>query len=136
MLHEENGDMKEALAHLERSESQLVDKLHYHEKRSQLLIQLGQFAEAEHVYRTVLLRRNPEHYGYHAGLQAAVLRNSTVVERWVGADLPEGAEATLGALYVELQKELPRSTICRRIPLDFARTDDFFRQAATTYILP
>ena len=40
------------------------------------------------------------------------------------------------ALYAELQHTHPRSTVCRRLPLDFARDADHFRVAAKTYLLP
>lgn len=135
-LYEEDGEVKAALEHLESSESQIVDKLHYHEKRAQLLAADGRFGEAELIYRGTLLKRNPEHYGYHAGLQAAVLQRQERVERWVGTELPEGAEPKLRALYTDLQAQFPRSTICRRIPLDVARSAEYFREAAVTYILP
>ena len=136
MLYEEGGELEEALSHLERSESEIVDKLCFHEKRAALLVQLGRYAEAEAIYRGTLLKRNPEHYGYHAGLQAAVLQRREMVERWAGKEMPEGAEEKLRALYNELQQLLPRSSICRRIPLDIARSEEYFREVAAHYILP
>ena len=51
----------------------MVDKLHWFEKKAQLLVRLDRFDEAAAIYRNTLLKRNPEHYGYHAGMQAAVL---------------------------------------------------------------
>ena len=135
-LLEEDGRVPSALQHLEKSEPQLVDKLRYHEKRAQLLVQLGRFADAVPIYRDTLLKRNPEHYGYHGGLQAAALQRTRVVERWVSESLPEGGEEKLKALYAELQRERPRSTICKRLPLDFARDPTYFKEVATAYIVP
>jgi hypothetical protein len=45
-----------------------VDRLFLLEKRSQLLREAGKFEEAETIVR-MLIKRNPEHHGYHASLQ-------------------------------------------------------------------
>ena len=47
----------------------MVDKLGLKEVRGRLLLRLGMFDEARHVYAE-LLGRNPEQFTYHAGLQA------------------------------------------------------------------
>ena len=52
------------------SQALVMDKLFHQEKRASLLVQLGRYDEAVSIYRDYLLLRNPEHYGYHAGLQA------------------------------------------------------------------
>ena len=49
--------------------TQVVDKLGLKEVRGRLLLRLGVFDEARHVYAE-LLGRNPEQFTYHAGLQA------------------------------------------------------------------
>ena len=135
LLLEESGDLPRALEHLEECESQLVDKLFYKHKRAELLLQLERYSEAEEVYRA-LLKRNSEHFGYHAGLQAAVLRTSKVVERWHTEAVSADAEAKLLALYAGLQAELPKSTTCKRLPLDFAQQADAFGSALAAYVLP
>ena len=135
LLLEESGDLPRALEHLEECESQLVDKLFYKHKRAELLLQLERYSEAEEVYRA-LLKRNSEHFGYHAGLQAAVLRTSKVVERWHTEAVSADAEAKLLALYAGLQAELPKSTTCKRLPLDFAQQPDAFGWALAAYVLP
>ena len=129
------GCLPRALEHLEECESQLVDKLFYKHKRAELLLQLERYSEAEEVYRA-LLKRNSEHFGYHAGLQAAVLRTSKVVERWHTEAVSADAEAKLLALYAGLQAELPKSTTCKRLPLDFAQQPDAFGSALAAYVLP
>ncbi|KAL1525014.1 hypothetical protein AB1Y20_019889 [Prymnesium parvum] len=136
LLFEEGGMLEDAVNHLDRSEPMLVDKLFYHEKKAQLLLKLGRFEEALAVYRKTLMKRNAEHYGYHAGLQAATLKRKDVVERWAGVDASEEVEQVLGPLYKELQLEFPRSSICKRLPLDFARSAPYFREVAAAYIIP
>ena len=54
-------------------------------------------------------------------MQAAELRTPTPVERWRGVDVSHETEASLRGLYAELQKRFPRSNVCLRLPLDFAR---------------
>jgi len=135
MLMEEGGQTQEALDHLEQCKEHIVDGLFLNEKRAGLLRQLGRHEEAEPIYRQ-LLRRNPEHYGYHAGLQACILRSSEVVEHWLHREVDEATETTLKRLYEELQHQHPKSSVCRRLPLDFARDTTHFRVAAKTYMLP
>lgn len=136
MLLEEDGLKQEALDHLESCAEHIVDGLFLKEKRADLMRQLGRTSEAEAIYRT-LLRRNPEHHGYHAGLQACVLGSSAApVEQWLHEEVDDAAESTLKQLYAELQHQHPKSAVCKRIPLDFARDSTHFRIAAKTYILP
>jgi len=134
MLLEEDGQLQAALDHLDKHKSEIVDVLCWLEKRAQLLRELGRHDEAEPIYRQ-LLKRNPEHCAYHAGIQACVLK-STPVEHWLDVPCNAEAEAALKALYAELQHTFPKSTVCRRLPLDFARDPDHFRVAAKTYLLP
>jgi len=135
MLLEESGDQQGALEHLEKSEEQIVDKLFLLDKRAQLLRQLGRHADAESIYRG-LLRRNPEHYGYHAGLQACVLKSERAVESWLHEEVDASAEAALKALYAELMHQHPKSSVTRRLPMDFARDPSHFRVAVKTNLLP
>ena len=135
MLLEESGTLDKALEHLDANEKDIVDKLFVLEKRASLLLGLGRHADAEPLYRQ-LLKRNSEHYGYHAGLQACVLHAAAPVECWRGATVDAATEGQLKDLYAELQHQHPRSAVCRRLPLDFARDADYFRVAAKTCILP
>jgi len=135
MLMEEGGQLQAALDHLVASDNDIVDRLFILEKRAQLLRQLNRHDAAEPLYRQ-LLERNPEHYGYHAGLQACVLRADRTVEHWLREEVSSEAEASLKALYAELQNHHSKSTVCRRLPLDFVREPSDFRQACTTYMLP
>ena len=73
MLHE-NKQAAEALAHLDEHKTEIVDVLCYLETRALLLRELDRHDEAAPIYRQ-LLKRNPEHVGYHAGLQACVLHS-------------------------------------------------------------
>jgi len=135
LLLEESGKLEEALAHLEAQEALIVDRLVFLEKRAQLLRQLGRHADSEPLYRQ-LLRRNPEHYGYHAGMQACVLGAPRAVEHWLPEEVDASTEGRLKELYAELQHQHPKSTVCRRLPLDFARDATHFRVACKTYMLP
>ena len=136
MMLEEVGKDQEALDHLEKHADEICDKLFHQEKRAELLLKLDRHAEAEAIYRN-MLRRNPEHYGYHAGLQACVLKAKTRVEHWLEVEqLPSETENALKALYAELQHQHPRSSVTKRLPLDFARDESHFRVAAKTYMLP
>ena len=113
MLHQEAGNCQDALDHLDSCENAVVDKTSWKQYRGRLLLQLGRFDEAKAVFNT-LLKANPENFGYHAGLQAAVLRTATVTERWLEAEVSEDTEQTLRALYADLQQRFPRSNVCRR----------------------
>ena len=62
-----------ALAFLDASAGEILDVLGCLESRAQLLLDTGAFDAAEAEYRA-LLRRNPENYTYHAGLQQALVR--------------------------------------------------------------
>lgn len=136
---EEAGKLQEALDHLEKHADEICDKLFAQEKRAQLLLRLNRHDEAAPIYRT-LLRRNPEHYAYHAGLQHCVLKappDQPAVEHWLDVEtVPPETEAALRGLYAELQHQHPRSSVARRLPLDFTRDPAQFRIAAKTYMLP
>jgi len=135
MLHQEAGNVQDALDHLDSCENDVVDKTSWKQSRGTALLQLGRFDEAKAVFDT-LLKANPENFGYHAGLQAAELRTSTVTERWLEVEVGEETEQTLRALYADLQQRFPRSNVCRRLPLDFTRDREYFVEAFTAYALP
>ena len=127
MLIEESGDTLRALDHLDSIETQVVDKLGMKETRGQLLLKLEKFDEAATVFAE-LISRNPENVRYHAGRQAAALRTPSAVEQWQGEELEPRGEATLRSMYAALQQEFPRSSVCRRLPLDFARSAEYFKE--------
>jgi peptide alpha-N-acetyltransferase len=135
MLIEESGDTARALEHLDSIETLVVDKLGFREKRGQLLLKLDQFVEAGEIYAE-LLARNPENVRYHAGRQAAALRTTTMTEQWQDAELAPGSEELLRSMYAALQLQFPRSSVCRRLPLDFARAPEYFRTVLAAYVLP
>uniref|UniRef100_A0A7S0NSK1 Uncharacterized protein n=1 Tax=Calcidiscus leptoporus TaxID=127549 RepID=A0A7S0NSK1_9EUKA len=135
MLLEEGGLLHKALDHLQEIEPQVVDKVSLREKSAQLLVMLGRFDEAKQAYND-LLDRNPEHFAYHGGLQAAQLRTTAVTERWLTCEVSAETEQQLRELYTQLQKRFPRSNVCRRLPLDFARDAAYFREVFSAYALP
>ena len=135
MLIEESGDTARALEHLDSIETQVVDKSGMKETRGQLLLKLEKFDEAAKVF-TELVSRNPENVRYHAGRQAAALRTSRMVEQWQGEELEPSSEETLRSMYAALQKEFPRSSVCSRLPLDFARSPEYFKEVLAAYVLP
>lgn len=109
----------EALRVLEATTAakRLRDPLGVREQRARLFLVLGRQADAEEAYRS-LIATNPEHYGYHAGLQAALALPQAAAG---GAAAPTSEEqrGRLAAVYAELQTEHPRSSAVRRMPLDF-----------------
>jgi peptide alpha-N-acetyltransferase len=129
------------------------------EHRASLLARLGRAADAEAQYRA-LLATNPDHYRWHYGLQIAMgLRPaaSTATPNANGASAPTPAPAAASAslsaanlatlsatltdaqrsgltqLYAQLAADYPRSSACRRIPLDFLR-GAAFEAAADAYV--
>ena len=135
MMMQEDGMKQEALEHLDKHQKEICDVLCWMETRAQLLRELDRHDESSAIYKQ-LLKRNPEHVGYHAGLQACVLKLPKPIEHWLEHDITPEQETALKELYAELQHTYPRSTVCRRLPLDFARDDTHFRVACKTYLLP
>jgi tetratricopeptide (TPR) repeat protein len=72
MLLEESGSIEAALAFLDKVESKIVDRAGWREKKAELLLRSGAWAEARKAYAD-MLEVSPECYDYHRGLQAAVL---------------------------------------------------------------
>jgi hypothetical protein len=134
----------EALAVLEAGSTagRLRDPLGVREQEARLLLALGRATEAEAAYRR-LIATNPENYGYHAGLQAALKLPPAVAGAAAGLlapsangsasseagqqpqeeqqqqQLSEEQRQRLAEVYAELQQEHPRSAAARRMPLDF-----------------
>ena len=71
LIIQEQGNDQATLAHLEKSEPLIVDKLSYREKRGELLRKVGRNSDAEAAYRE-LLTINSDNVAYHAGLLAAL----------------------------------------------------------------
>jgi hypothetical protein len=72
MLLEESGSVEATLAFLDKVESKIVDRASWREKKAELLLRSGAWAEARKLYAD-MLEINPECYDSHRGLQAAVL---------------------------------------------------------------
>ncbi|KAG1664970.1 hypothetical protein FOA52_001982 [Chlamydomonas sp. UWO 241] len=119
---EEGGRLQEALEVLELNDAKIRDRWGRAQSRASLLLRLGQASaagvnglqvwKAEAAYRA-LIELNPDHYRMHEGLQAALgLRPAP------GAALTDDQRTRLGTLYKDLQELYPRSSACRRIPLD------------------
>ncbi|EOD17952.1 hypothetical protein EMIHUDRAFT_432230, partial [Emiliania huxleyi CCMP1516] len=131
-LYEEAGQPQKALDDLDAIKEKVADRTGWRERRAALLLAVGRHGEAGEEY-LALLKRNPEHFGWHAGLQAAELQTATPTERWLSAEVTAEAEATLAALYSKLQKAYPKSQACMRLPLDFTRSPPAFAAALDAY---
>ncbi|KAG2502223.1 hypothetical protein HYH03_000709 [Edaphochlamys debaryana] len=121
------GKPEEALAYLDKRKDKIKDRQGLQELTASLLLRVGRRAEAEAAYRA-LLEVNPNNYKMHDGLQEALgLRPDA------NGELTDEARAQLASVYGELQKQYPRSSACRRIPLDFLIGDNFVA-AADAYL--
>lgn len=67
-LEEISGNVEGALKYLQLNEKEISDKNTYFSKCGEIYLKLGKFNEAESIFRK-LLKRNPECYEYHSGLQ-------------------------------------------------------------------
>lgn len=143
-LLEQRGDTAAALAALTAAlaAGRIMDRLGGQEKAGQLQFALGQVAAAQESF-LALLRINPEHYGYHRGLQACLLGAPPSTLSLYGLALPCGDGThltpaqvdTLLAAYLVLQAEAPRSRAIRRIPLTFLPADHpLFKPALAAYL--
>ena len=65
---EEQGKPKESLEYIEEHQGELRDKTGVQEKKGELYLKLGQWTKAKGCF-TRLLKKNPENYSYHSGLQ-------------------------------------------------------------------
>ena len=135
MLFEEADKHHKALAHLDEIEPHVVDKSGLQHKRAELMLRLGRFQESEKLY-SELLKRNPENITTHAGLQAATLRTSTIIERWLEVEVDIATETGLCELYARLRRDFPRSNVVCRLPLDFVRDPDTFSSKLVEYAIP
>jgi len=124
---EEQGKPDATLAHLEKSEPLIVDKLSYREKRGELLLNLARNIEAEEVYRE-LITINSDNHAYHKGLLAALGHQQDGVTS-------DADQEKLIAVYASLQEKYPRSNAAKRMPLNFL-TGERFKTAFGSYVKP
>ena len=130
MLIQEGGNLQEAYDTLLSSESRIVDKLAAREQQAVLQLQLGMNAEAEAIYRSLLLI-NPENHEYHSGLmKACCLGPVDGKTAWTA----EQQQQLVGE-YEKLAKEFPKSNAVLRIPLDHL-DGDLFVQRMDSYVRP
>lgn len=113
MLLEEGGQLEEALGVLAKEEPLIVDKLALREQRGALLLRLHRPAEAEKVYRGLLML-NPDNYEYFAGLQSCL-----GLQPGPDGGYSAGKVEKLVPLYEELRRAFPKSSAIKRLPLDF-----------------
>lgn len=123
---EEGGNLQEALDNLEKTESSVVDKFAWKEKKAELLLKLNRLSEAEALYKE-LLALNTENLSYHKGLQKALQIDS--------ANLTPEQQTTFQNLYDELQKSSPKSDAIQRIPLTALR-GEVFASKLKEYVVP
>ncbi|GLG97471.1 NMDA receptor-regulated protein 1 [Gryllus bimaculatus] len=109
MVIQESGALEDALAHLDRYTDQICDKLSVMETWGKLYLELGRHKDAERIYKQ-LLHRNPENTGYYIKLQEA-LQLETSMDRL--------------RMFDEYQALYPRALAPRRLPLNYAKGDEF-----------
>lgn len=109
MVIQESGKLESALAHLEKNEDSILDKLAVNEIYGELHLKLKKFEEAVIIYNA-LIRRNPENtLYYHKLIEAKQLTTA----------------ADQIKLFLEYQNKYPRAMPPRRLPLNIASGDDF-----------
>lgn len=137
----ESGDLDGALAHLDLCDSHLRDRYAVAERRASVLARQGRWRDSASAYLT-LIARNPDNYGYHRGLQAALLcdghaadgLSATQTPASVGGDsLSDADRQRLVDAYSTLRRQQPRCTAHRRIPL-FLLRGDAFREALDAHM--
>ena len=113
-LLSESRQWQAALDYLDDVQLHIADSLCYLESRAMLLLEVGRLVEAEHYYRA-LLNINADNAVYHRGLH-----------RSLGLSADNRSDSgRLQSLYVELQSAFPKSSLVRRLPLDFCHDDTF-----------
>ncbi|XP_044747657.1 N-alpha-acetyltransferase 15, NatA auxiliary subunit [Coccinella septempunctata] len=109
MVIRESGDLKEALKHLENSQTHIVDKLTLKETFGELFLRLSQYNKAVKCYDD-LIRRNPENTGYY--------------KKMIEAKQITSSEEIL-KFYKEYKEKYPRSSPPKRLPLVYASGEQF-----------
>lgn len=113
----ESGNYGKALTHLERFQSEILDKLAVKETKGDLCLKLDQNAEAVEIYRD-LIKRNPE--------------NTLYYNKFIEAKQVKTEDEIL-TIYKQFQKEYSRSICPRRLPLDVA-SGDILKEMIDTYL--
>lgn len=110
LLLEEMGEPERVLELLNARCADVVDRSAWMEKKGAILLALGQFDQAKRMFRS-LLRRNPECYDYHRGLQVRLRCGSVIgkMKREVFTRIP-----CHDLLVSYVPDELPRMTRRRR----------------------
>lgn len=117
MVIRESGDIDFALKHLDKNESQIVDRLAVEETLGELYLKLKKYDNAVGFY-TCLINRNPENTIYYKKLIEA--KQITKAEDIV-------------KMYLEFEEMYPRSIPPRRLPLNYA-TGNTFRELVDKYL--
>eukprot|EP01023_Acetabularia_acetabulum_P015627 TRINITY_DN17634_c0_g1_i4.p1 TRINITY_DN17634_c0_g1~~TRINITY_DN17634_c0_g1_i4.p1 ORF type:complete len:865 (-),score=147.57 TRINITY_DN17634_c0_g1_i4:456-3050(-) len=120
----EGGDLKGALKFLQENFKKIKDKTGFMEIKAEILMDLDLMDEAAIVTRQ-LVEGQPENYDFHRWLCRSL--------GFDGKMKDEESRQQLVKVYDSLQEQNPRSTACRRIPLEFLEGEEF-RQAADFYV--
>lgn len=109
MVIRESGDLRQALAHLEKYRDQIVDKLTLKENLGELNLELKEYDKAARYYEE-LIRRNPENTLYYKKLiEAKQLTNPDDIVKF----------------YADFEKKFPRAMPPRRLPLNYVAGEQF-----------
>ena len=104
MVMQESGDHQGALAHLDKYEEQICDKLALLEYRGLNFIKTKQLGKADKIYRE-LIQRNPENHLYYQQLEVSMEANTiedklkmyqTMAEKFPKAQTPIRIPLTIG----------------------------------------
>lgn len=122
LIIRESGQPDVALQKLEENSTHIVDKVSYMEARANLLMDLEQPKQAEHVWRA-LIERNPECLEYYKMLQICM-----------GVTDSESTKAQL-AMYDSLAEKYTRAAAPRRLALYLVEGEEL-RRRLLEWILP
>ncbi|XP_034241191.1 N-alpha-acetyltransferase 16, NatA auxiliary subunit [Thrips palmi] len=117
MVIQESGALKEAVAHLEKYQEQILDKLSILETLGTLYLNLQRFDRAESVY-SELIKRNPENTLYY--IKFLEVKQSSDEDECVDT-------------FEYFQKQFPRAHAPKRLALNYA-TGDRFRKLVDAYL--
>ncbi|XP_054164071.1 N-alpha-acetyltransferase 15, NatA auxiliary subunit-like [Oppia nitens] len=120
MILKEANNYSEALSYLEKNESDICDKLAISEFKSELMVSNGKFKEAKKLIKDQLIGRNPENSNYYY-----------LLERALG--LTGDHENERLKLYLDFQRQYPRSQSPFRLPLNFVTNQNLFKEMIDIY---
>lgn len=118
MVLAESGQYERALQHLQKFESQILDKLSVKETSGEYYLKLNRFKEAEGIYED-LLKRNPENVLYYSKL--------------IEAKQLIKAEDKV-AFFDEYKKQYPKAIAPRRLQLTEAQAQSPFENLVDEYL--